>query len=61
MYLIIILLPLISSFSSGFLGFYLGRQGALFLACFFLALACVISFLIFYEVVLGGSNVSLTL
>ena len=61
MYLLVLLLPLISSLSSGLLGFYLGCQGALLLACITLLACFLFSLLIFYEVVLGGSTVTISL
>lgn len=61
MYLLILILPLMSSLCCGVLGFYVGRLGVLFLSCFMLLLTLFLSILIFYEVMLGGSRVTLSL
>lgn len=61
MYLLVILLPLISSLCCGFGGFFLGRFGALLLSCLCLCFSFLTAVLIFYEVVLGGALVTLPL
>ena len=54
MYLTIIFLTLISSFSVGFFGRFLGFQGAAILSTSCLVLAFLVSLFIFYEVALVG-------
>ena len=55
MYLVIILLPLISSFICGFLGRLLGSKGSNFLLCFCMSICCILCCLIFYEIGFSGS------
>lgn len=61
MYLLVLLLPLISSFCCGLLGFFLGRQASLLLSCGLLFLSFLVASCIFYEIILGGSVVTLSL
>ena len=50
MYLLILFLPLFSAFSAGFLGRYLGEQGAARFTCSCLGLTAGLAYLTFYEV-----------
>ena len=52
MYLLILYFPLISCLWSGFFGHFLGKNGASLIALFCMFLSVLISFFIFYEIVL---------
>ena len=56
MYLSIIFLPLISFILCAGGGFLIGRQGAMFISCSLVALACFFSYIAFYQVALCGIN-----
>jgi NADH-ubiquinone oxidoreductase chain 5 len=61
MSLLIILLPLISSFISGFLGRYIGRTGAVFVTCSLIGFTFLITWFLFYEIALCHSNCNIKL
>lgn len=55
MYLLVIFFPLIGAISAGLFGRYLGKQGAIVITTSLVAMSALISFFIFYEVVLCHS------
>lgn len=61
MYLLILFLPLIGSFSAGFFGRKLGSSGAQVVTIFSLAGASLLALLAFYEVAICASPVSINL
>jgi len=61
MYLSILVLPLLGSFVSGFLGRKIGITGAHIITCTCLILASILASIAFYEVGLCGSPVSINL
>ena len=61
MYLSIIFLPLLSSIICGFLGRFIGKEGASILAPFSIFFCAILSWVIFYEVGLSGSSCFVTL
>lgn len=61
MYWLILLFPLMATIFSGLLGFYIGRQGACFITCFFGFLNCLLGIFIFYEVCICNALVTLDL
>lgn len=61
MYLLIVFLPLLGSFTSGFFGRYLGKTGAAIIATTNVFISCLLSFLVFYEVALCGVPCYITL
>jgi hypothetical protein len=61
MYLSIIVLPLLGSILSGFLGRKVGIQGSQIITCLCLFLSAVLSTFAFYETGLGASPVSINL
>jgi len=61
MYLVLIFLPLIGSFISGFFGRYLGSFWAAYIATGSVFVSCCFSFFVFYEVALSMSPVYLKL
>jgi NADH-ubiquinone oxidoreductase chain 5 len=61
MYLLILFLPLIGSFSAGFFGRKLGSSGAQVVTILCLAGASLLALLAFYEVALCASPVSINL
>lgn len=61
MYLSIIILPLLGSIVSGFMGRKVGVTGSLFITCTCLILSSVLMTVAFYEVGLCGSPVSINL
>nr|YP_010338985.1 NADH dehydrogenase subunit 5 [Sahlingia subintegra]UNJ19075.1 NADH dehydrogenase subunit 5 [Sahlingia subintegra] len=60
MYLSIILLPLLSSLLCGFLGRFLGKEGASIIAPFNIFVCAILSWIVFFEVGLSGSCCFLT-
>ena len=56
MFLIILLLPLAGSISAGFFGWYIGNKGSTILTTFFMILASICSFYIFYDVGYLGNS-----
>jgi NADH-ubiquinone oxidoreductase chain 5 len=61
MYLSILILPLLGSFISGFMGRKIGVTGSHFLTCVCLFLASILATISFYEVGICGSSVSINL
>jgi len=61
MYLSILILPLLGSFVSGFMGRKIGVNGAHFITCTCLILASILASFTFYEVGICGSPVSIKL
>jgi hypothetical protein len=61
MYLSILILPLLASFVSGFMGRKIGVTGSHFITCTCLILASVLATFAFYEVGICGSPVSISL
>jgi NADH-ubiquinone oxidoreductase chain 5 len=61
MYLSILILPLLGSFTSGFLGRKIGVTGAHLITCTCLILASILATIAFYEVGICGSPVSVNL
>jgi NADH-ubiquinone oxidoreductase chain 5 len=61
MYLSILILPLLGSFVSGFMGRKTGVNGAHFITCTCLILASILASFTFYEVGICGSPVSINL
>lgn len=61
MYLSILILPLLGSFISGFMGRKIGVTGAHLITCICLFLASIFSTIAFYEVGICGSPVSINL
>jgi len=61
MYLSILILPLLGSFVSGFMGRKIGVTGSHFITCTCLILASVLATFAFYEVGICGSPVSISL
>ena len=61
MYLSILILPLLGSFVSGFMGRKIGVTGAHLITCTCLILASILATVAFYEVGLCGSPVSINL
>ena len=61
MYLSIIFLPLIGAFIAGFFGRFLGKQGAILITTTLVFLSSILSFFVFYEVVLCHSVCSFKL
>lgn len=55
MYLSIIFLPLIGAISSGFFGRYLSKKGSVILTTALLMISSLLSFIVFYEIVLSHS------
>nr|ALO20621.1 NADH dehydrogenase subunit 5 [Melicertum octocostatum] len=61
MYSLIVLLPLLSSIFCGVFGRKLGHEGVKILSCILLFFSCIISYLIFIEVVMNKSNIFIPL
>jgi NADH-ubiquinone oxidoreductase chain 5 len=61
MYLSILILPLLGSTISGFLGRKIGVTGSHFITCICLIIASLLSTIAFYEVGICGSPVSIKL
>jgi NADH-ubiquinone oxidoreductase chain 5 len=61
MSLLIIGLPLISSFISGFFGRYIGRKGSVILTCVLMGITFCLSLILFYEVAICKSSVNIKL
>ena len=61
MYLSILILPLLGSFVSGFLGRKIGVTGAHIITCTCLILSSILATLAFYEVGICGSSVIINL
>jgi NADH-ubiquinone oxidoreductase chain 5 len=61
MYLSILILPLLGSFISGFMGRKIGVSGAHFITCMCLFLSSILATLAFFEVGINGSPVSINL
>jgi len=61
MYLLVIFLSLIGSLLSGFFGRFLGKNGAAFITTLFVCISALISYFIFYEIVLLNSNCTIKL
>jgi NADH-ubiquinone oxidoreductase chain 5 len=61
MYLSILILPLLGSLISGFMGRKIGVTGAHFITCTCLILASILASIAFYEVGICGSPVSINL
>jgi NADH-ubiquinone oxidoreductase chain 5 len=61
MYLIIILLPLLSSLASGFFGRKIGVSGSHLIACTSVATTTLLATVAFYEVGLNNTPVSVKL
>ena len=61
MYLLVIFLSLFSSILCGFLGRVFGTKGSSYLAILFLSASSILSYIIFYEIVLLNSNCSIKL
>ena len=61
MYLSIVFLPLIGAFTAGFFGRYIGKTGAIIITTASVFLSSLLSFIVFYEVVLCHSVCSFKL
>lgn len=61
MYLLIVFLPLLSSIFTSFFAKYIGRFGSSFLSIFCIFFATILSFYIFYEIILSQTLCSITL
>src|ERR1700743_1761013 len=61
MYLTIIILPLIGSLISGFLGRKVGSSGSKFITCLSLIITSLLITIAFYEVGISGSSVSINI
>ena len=61
MYLLIVFLPLLSFFLTGLLGWFFGRKESCFLSIFCILIACICSILIFYEILISQSKVTIQL
>jgi len=61
MYISIIILPFLGSILSGFLGRKIGIKGSQFISCSSLFLSAFLSTLVFYEVCLCHSSVTINL
>jgi NADH-quinone oxidoreductase subunit L len=61
MYLSIIFLPLLGAFTAGFFGRYIGKMGAIIVTTSSVFLSSILSFIVFYEVVLCHSVCSFKL
>lgn len=61
MYLTLILLPIFGSFVSGFLGRKIGVTGAHIITCSCITISALLSIVVFYEVGLCNSPVSVNL
>jgi NADH-ubiquinone oxidoreductase chain 5 len=61
MYLSILILPLIGSIGSGFLGRKLGNTGSQYISCICLGLASIFITIAFYQVCLCGSPLEINL
>lgn len=61
MYLLLVLLPLISSIIAGFFGRYIGRSGAGLITSCLVGMSALLSWIAFYEVGICGSPVYMTL
>ena len=61
MYVLVVFIPLMSAFTVGFFGRFLGRQGSGIFATTSIGVSFLLSVFIFYEVSLGGvkSNIKL--
>ena len=54
---LILFLPLIASFISGFFGKFVGDKGSQILTCLFVSISAILSFVVFYKVInIGYSN-----
>lgn len=61
MYILVILLPLLSSILIGLSGRWLGREGSAFISIFFICLTWILALFIFYEVCLYKQTTSIKL
>jgi NADH-ubiquinone oxidoreductase chain 5 len=61
MYLSIILLPLLGSFASGFLGRKIGVTGAQIISCVCLGISSILIAITFYEVCLNNLPIYVTM
>ena len=61
LYLLVLFLPLLSACLAGLWGRKLGSKGASLISCLLIGLTALISFWLFFEVVLAGSSVYLKL
>nr|AAC99648.1 NADH dehydrogenase subunit 5 [Sarcophyton glaucum] len=61
MYLLVILIPLLSAVGSGLGGRYLGRKGASLLSSLWVLVSSLLSFILFYEILINGSTVYIEL
>jgi NADH-quinone oxidoreductase subunit L len=59
MYLAIIFLPLIGAFTASLFGRYIGKQGAIVITTLLIFLSSILSFIVFFEVVLSHSVCSI--
>jgi len=51
---LILFLPLIASFVSGFFGKFIGDKGSQIITCLFVSISAILSFVIFYKVINEG-------
>ena len=61
MYLLILFIPLLSAFVTGFFGNFLTKNGTTKIASSFIFLTCIIAYIIFYEVCFCQAPCELTL
>lgn len=61
MYLLIVFIPLLSAFITGFFGNFLTKKGTTKIASIFIFIACILSYIIFYEVCFCMSPCYITL
>ena len=61
MFLLILYFPLVSCISCGYFGHYLGNNGSSQIASYFMFITLIISFLLFKEVILNNSIITITI
>jgi NADH-quinone oxidoreductase subunit L len=59
MYILIVFLPLIGAITAGLFGRYIGKQGAIFITTGSVGISALMSFIVFYEIVLSHSVCSI--
>jgi len=55
MYILVVFLPLIGAITAGLFGRYIGKQGSIFITTGSVGISALLSFIIFYEIVLSHS------
>lgn len=59
MYLLIIFLPLLGSFTAGLLGRLVGTKGSILVSTFLVIASFIMSMMGFYEVIIGNMTVTI--